>query len=133
MKPDLAHIPVVNKRPHSVTVISFVFLAAGVIGLAYHLMEFKALHPFQFDVVWVCLVRAIAVVCGVHMLRGRNWARWLTMVWIAYHVILSSFHSLDELAVHTALFAVFSYVLFRPEATKYFRGVKTAAELRRIQ
>jgi hypothetical protein len=114
-----------NKRPHSVTAISFVFVAAGVIGLAYHLTEFKAWHPFDYDVLWVCLVRVIAVVCGVCMLRGSNWARWLTVVWIAYHAILSGFHSLDELAVHSVLLIVIAYVLFRPEATKYFRGVRT--------
>jgi len=122
-----------NKRPHSVTAVSFVFAAAGVIGLAYHLTEFKAWHRLQYDDLWVCLVRLIAVVCGVYMLRGSNWARWLAVVWIAYHVILSGFHSVDELAVHSVLFAVFAYVLFRPEATKYFRGVKTELESGTIQ
>ena len=122
-----------NKRPHSVTAISLVFVAAGVIGLAYHLTGFKAWHPFQHDILWVFLVRLIAVVCGVYMLRGSNWARWLTVVWIAYHVILSGFHSLDELAAHSVLFAVSAYVLFRPEAMKYFRGVKTEPESGTIQ
>ena len=133
MKQNLAHIPVMNKRPHSVTAIGFVFAAAGAIGLAYHLSAFKAWHPFQYDVLWVCLVRLIAVVCGVYLLRGSNWARWLTVVWIGYHVILSGFHSLDEFAVHSVLFAVFAYVLFRPEATKYFHGVKTEPESGTIQ
>ncbi len=27
------------------------------------------------------------------MFRGSNWARWLTVVWIAYHPILSGFDS----------------------------------------
>ena len=115
-----------NKRPPSVTVISCLFAAAGVIGLAYHLTEFKALHPFQYDIVWVVLVRLIAIVCGVYMLRGSNWARWLTLVWIAYHVILSAFHSLSELAAHTLLLCVVAYFLFRPQASAYFRGAGTA-------
>ena len=116
-----------TKRPFSVTVISVVFAAAGVIGLAYHLSEFTAQHPFQYDIVWVCVVRLMAIVCGVFMLRGHNWARWLTLVWLAYHVILSGFHSLHELVMHALLFVVFAYFLFRPGASEYFRGARTRA------
>ena len=112
-----------NKRPRSVTVISWLFVAAGAIGLAYHATEFKA---FQYEVVWVCLVRLLAILCGVFMLRGSNWARWLLLVWIAYHVILSAFHSLSELVVHSLLFAVVAYFLLRPQASAYFR--KTQVE-----
>lgn len=111
-----------TKRPRSVTVVSGVFVAAGVIGLVYHVTELKTRHPFQYDVVWVCLVRVMAIVSGVYMLRGRNWARWLALVWIAYHVILSGFHSLSGLVIHSLLFAVFAYFLFRPQATAYFRA-----------
>ena len=116
-----------NNRPRSVTVISCVLAAADVIGLAYHLTEFKVLHPFQYGIVWVVLVRLMAIICGVYMLRGSNWARWLTLVWIAYHVILSGFHSLDELVMHALVFAVFAYFLFRPRATQYFRAARTEA------
>jgi hypothetical protein len=113
-----------NKRPRSVTVISWLFVAAGAIGLAYHATEFKAQRPFQYEVVWVCLVRLLAILCGVFMLRGRNWARWLLLVWIAYHVILSAFHSLSELVVHSLLFAVVAYFLLRPQASAYFRATQ---------
>jgi len=111
-----------NKRPRSISVISWLFVAAGAIGLAYHATEFKVDRPFQYDVVWVCLVRLLAILCGVFMLRGSNWARWLLLVWIAYHVILSAFHSLSELAMHTLLLGVVAYFLFRPRASAYFRG-----------
>jgi hypothetical protein len=116
-----------NKRPNAVTVLSWVFITAGVVGLAYHFTGFKAQPPFQYDILWVALVRLLAIVCGVYMLRGRNWARWLTLVWIAYHVALSAFHSLNELVVHTLFFVVFAYILFRPGATEYFRGTRTEA------
>jgi len=110
-----------NKRTLAVTIISWLFIAAGVIGLAYHFTELKTQGPFQYEVVWVFLLRLMAIVCGVYMLRGNNWARWLTMVWMAYHVFLSGFHSLPELAIHVFLFAVFAYFLFRAAATVYFR------------
>ena len=115
-----------NKRPRSISVISWLFVAAGAIGLAYHATEFKVDRPFQYDVVWVCLVRLLAILCGVFMLRGSNWARWLLLVWLAYHVILSAFHSLFELAMHGLLLGVIAYFLFRPQASAYFRGASTA-------
>jgi hypothetical protein len=60
----------------------------------------------------------------VFMLRGCNWARWLLLVWIAYHVILSAFHSLSELVMHSLLFALVAYFLLRPQASAYFRGAR---------
>src|SRR6266700_3042922 len=111
-------------RPRSITVIGWLFVAAGVIGLAYHATEFKAWRPFQYELLWVCLVRLLAVFCGVFMLRGSNWARWLLLVWIAYHVVLSAFHSFAEFVIHGLLFAVVAYFLFRPRASAYFRGVR---------
>jgi hypothetical protein len=113
-----------NKRPHSVTVISVIFLIGGVIGLAYHATEFKTQGPFPYDLLWVCLVRLLAIICAVFMLRAANWARWLLVIWIAYHVTLSAVHSPFELIVHSLLFAVVAYFLFRPPASVYFRGAR---------
>jgi len=121
-----------HKRPHSVTVISGLFLATGVVGLAYHLTEFKSQGPFQYELVWVCLVRLLAIICAVFMLRAGNWARWLLVIWIAYHVVLSAFHSPAELIIHSVLLAVVAYFLFRPSASAYFRGAKaTSAQANR--
>jgi len=114
-----------NKRPRSVTVISCIFVAAGVIGLAYHATEFKAQRPFEYGMVWVCFVPLLAILCGMFMLRGSNWARWLLLVWIGYHVILSAFHSLSELVMHSVLFGVVAYFLFRPQAAVYFRKARS--------
>ena len=117
-----------RKRPLSITVIGWLFVAAGAVGLAYHATEFRTTRPFQYDVLWVCLVRLLAILCGLLVLRGRNWARWGLLVWIAYHVILSAFHALSELVIHSVLFAVIAYFLFRPQASAYFRGARTRSE-----
>ena len=37
---------------------------------------------------------SLAIVCGVFLLRGHNWARWLALAWIAFHVVLSAFHAI---------------------------------------
>ena len=115
-----------RKRPWSVTVISCLFIAAGAIGLAYHSTEWDTKRPFEYELVWIFFVRLLAVLCGVFMLRGANWARWLLLVWIAFHVILSVLHTAFEFAVHGLLLAVVAYFLFRPEASAYFRGTRAA-------
>jgi hypothetical protein len=112
----------VRKRPLSVTLLGCLFIAAGVTGLVYHLTDFRGQHPFQNDIIWVSLVRLLAIVGGVFMFFGANWARWLILTWVAYHVVLSGFHSVSEFATHALLFAVVAYFLFRPDAVEYFRG-----------
>lgn len=115
------HSQAMSKRPRSITVISWIFIAVGIFALGYHL-----LHPFEAGLLWVCFVRILAVVCGVFMLFGCNWARWLLIIWIGFHVIVGALHSPSSLMVHGLLFAVIVYFLFRPQASAYFRG--TGAE-----
>ncbi len=118
-----------NKRPLSVTIIGCIFIAAGVIGFAYHVTEFRTLPALEY--VWVCLLRLLAILGGVFLLRGQNWARWLLLVWLAYHVVLSAFHSTSELVMHGVLFVVIAYLLLRPRATAYFhtpQGMKNSGQ-----
>lgn len=113
-----------TNRPLSVTVISVVFAVAGAVGLVYHATEFKIHGPFPYELAWVCLVRLLAIVGAAFMLRGRNWARWLLLVWMAYHVVLSAFHSASQLIMHGLLLIVIAYFLFRRTASAYFCGTK---------
>ena len=119
------HAGTMRKRPRSITIIAWLLIGAGTIGLVYHATEFKTERPFAYDVIWVGIVRLLAIISGIFMLRGSNWARWLLLVWLAYHVILSTFHSLFELAVHSLLLAVIAYFLFRPQASAYFLSANT--------
>jgi hypothetical protein len=112
-----------KNRPPSVTVISCLFIAAGVVGLAYHAGEFTTRPPIEYAL--VCFLRLLAILSGAFMLRGHNWARWLLLAWIAYHVVLSAFHSLSGLVTHGLLFAVVAYFLSRPRVSAYFRGART--------
>lgn len=112
-------------RPLSVTILAGVYLLAGAISVVYHFMQFRA-DAFRYDEVLVELVAILALVAGAFMLRGRNWARWLALAWIAFHVILSAFHSLSEFAIHCLFCAVIAWVLFRPNAARYFRGYRIA-------
>ncbi len=111
-----------NKRPLSVTILGWVYIAVGTTGFAYHLTEFWASHAFQYDVIWTELVELLAVFCGAFMLRGQNWARWLATAWIAFHVVLSAFDAFRGFAMHCLFCAVIAWLLFRPEAARYFHG-----------
>lgn len=121
-----AHLP--NKRPRTVTLIGCLFVASGIIGLAHHASAFNTQGLFEGGEAWVLSIRILAIVGGVFMLRGANWARWLALVWIAYHVILSALHSLSETVIHIVLLAGFAYVLLRPQASAYFRSTRRRPE-----
>ena len=109
-------------RPRSITIISWLFIAAGTVGFLYHLSEFSSRSPFDYGLVAILLIRLAAVLGGVFMLRGANWARWLLVVWMAYHIVLSAFHSVAEVAMHTLLFGAIGFFLLRPRSRDYFRG-----------
>lgn len=111
------------KRPLSVTIIGWLFIAAGIFGFAYHASELRVQHLFDLELIWVLFVRLLAIAGGIFVLRGANWARWLLLGWISYHVVLSAFHSPTELIIHSVLCALIAYVFFRRPATAYFRRV----------
>ena len=108
-----------KNRPRSVTVISWIFIAVGIIAVVYHLRR-----PTEEGLVGICLVRVLAVVGGVFMLYGFNWARWLLVVWMGYHVLISFFHSPLEVVLHSLLFGAIAYLLFRRQTSAYFQGTR---------
>jgi hypothetical protein len=114
-----------NKRPVLVTITGWLYIVVGAVGFAYHFTELKAQHLLQSDVIWVELVRLTAILAGVYILRGHNWARWVALAWIVLHVVISAFHRLSELAIHSLLCVVLAYFLFNRAATRYFRAGTT--------
>jgi len=111
-----------TKRPLTVSIVSFLYIAAGAIGLVYHLKEFKTSTPFQSEIVWISLVRLLAIVSGIFMLLGRSWARWLALAWITFHVVISFFHSWQQVVFHGLLLVLIAYFLYRPQAKAFFSG-----------
>jgi hypothetical protein len=106
------------KRPLPVTILGCLFIVAGLVGLVYHLLE----GPLDHWIVLISFVRVIAVVGGVFLLMGHNWARWLMLAWLAFHVVVSAFHSLSESIAHVVLLMVVGYFLVGPPASKYFQS-----------
>jgi len=108
-----------KQRPLSITLISYLFIAAGAMGIIYHASELKDLVTPEVSL--VLFVRMLAIIGGIFVLRGANWARWLLVTWITYHVILSFFHSTGEVIMHFVLSIVVVISLFHPKANTYFR------------
>jgi len=65
------------RRPVTVTIVAIVFIAAGVVGLVYHTAELFGQGKLNYEEAWVLFLRALAIVIGLYLLRGANWARWL--------------------------------------------------------
>ncbi len=114
-----------DRRPRSITIISWIFIAFGSIALLTGLLPFGDITAAQriaeLKGHWIVHVsRILQVLCGVFILRGFNWARWLLVVWIGFHIILSALHSPLQLLMHILIFAVVLYFLFRRQASAYF-------------
>ena len=107
-------------RPISVTLISYLFIASGVMGIIYHVSELIEIVT-RPEEIWVLLIRLLAIIGGVFTLRGANWARWMLVAWIIYHTYLSFFHTTAELAMHAGLTIVVAIALFHPKANAYFQ------------
>ena len=110
-----------NMRPLSVTILAWLYIVVGTIGCISHFTEIHTRNVFRYDGIWIEVVEVLAIVCGAFMLRGRNGARWLAIDWMAFHVVLSAFGAFRGLAMHFLVFAAIAWILFRPEARRYFR------------
>jgi hypothetical protein len=122
-------------RPTSITVIAWFLIGISVLGAAGIVLGFLVPKPTANEVVdespipvaiqygFAFIGTAIDLVSGYFMLRGRNWSRYLYVVWSASHVAvffwLTSSHRLYLIpgAVITIVIAIF---LFVPGANAFF-------------
>ena len=105
--------------------IGWLYIITGAIGFVYHLGEFSIGQAFRYDALWIELVRLVAIMCGLFLLRGQDWARWVAVAWMGFHVVVSAFRSLPQLAIHCIFLAAIAYFLFRSDAARYFRDLGT--------
>ena len=108
------------KRPISVTLISFLFIVAGVTGIIYHAPDLKDIFE-KPEVIGLLMIRLLAIVGGILTLRRASWARWLLLIWIVFHAVLSIFHPLQELIMHLVITLLTAFALFNPKANVFFR------------
>jgi len=91
-------------------------MLAGVIGFFYHLHDL-----YQPDFYSIEISEAFAVIAGLYLLRGSDWARWLALAWMAFHVAIS-YDDTQKLIIHACIFVLIAWLLFRPGVRHYFRG-----------
>ena len=108
-------------RPRSITIISWLFIIFGSIALLSGVLPFRDLMSHWY----VHLSRVLMIVAGVFMLKGHNWARWLLVLWIAFHIIISALHSTLFLLMHVVIFSVILYFVFRRQSSSYFLAAGT--------
>jgi hypothetical protein len=109
------------KRPLAVTILGCLFIAVGTLGLLYHSTE----KPRDLSIILISSVRLLAIVGGIFLIKGRNWARWLVLAWMALHIGISAFDSLSQTIAHAVLLLVIGYFLLTPPASKYFQTPAT--------
>lgn len=95
------------KPARSVVVIAVLYLVVGSVGFASHFPS-----HWQREDVLIEATELVAVTCGVFLLFGKNWARWLALAWMALHVVIS-FPVMTEVAIHLSFLIVIAWALFR--------------------
>lgn len=111
-----------KRRPLSVILVAVLFILAGGVGFVYHAKDVFEQSSMNYELIWILLLRILAVVCGLLLLKGVNWARWLAIAWLAYHVVLSVFHSASETITHSVFLIIVVVLLFIPKSSIYFKG-----------
>jgi hypothetical protein len=112
------------RRPIAVLLVSCLYMAVGAIGFLVNLPKLTAM---QQDWLWIELTELLALFAGVFMFRGRNWARWLALVWMAFHVAIS-FPVIRLVVTHSIILALIAWVLFRSDTRRYFEPLKSEHE-----
>jgi hypothetical protein len=110
------------KRPVPVLIVVGVYLLVGILGFTYHFSELTAGHR---DAIGIEITEFLAIVSGVGLLFRQNWARWLALAWVVFHVMISLFHPLRELLIHCCLCVVIAWLLFRPATARWFTAASS--------
>lgn len=120
--------------PPTITLLSFLFIAIGVISTGVHIWQFSISRPTFFEEAGIYVLGALAVVAGIYMMRGRNWARWLALGWICFHVIVAAFsqsigQAIIGVLIHGLFVALLAWFLFRRESQEWFVPKPAAAPI----
>ena len=113
------------KRPLSVTIIGCIYILTGTLGLVFHVRESALRHEWGYGIGLIAILEVVAIVAGAYMLRGHNWARWLALAWMAFHVVISFWEGWQKVVVHAAFLLVIGFFLLRQRANEYFQATKT--------
>ena len=83
-----------------VIVIAVLYIVVGLAGFVSHLPK-----QWQPEDTLIEATELGAMTCGVFLLLGKNWARWLALAWMALHVVIS-FPVIHKVAIHVCFLIV---------------------------
>ncbi len=95
------------KTGPSVIVIAVLYIVVGSGGFFSHLPSHWQGEDFLIEA-----TELLAIICGVFLLFGKKWARWLALAWMALHVVIS-FPVVTQVGIHLSFLIVIAWVLFR--------------------
>jgi hypothetical protein len=107
-----------NPRPLAVWVVACLYLLVGCSALVFRWHDLG-----KPDGGWVILTESLAILTGVFLLLRQNWARWLAVAWMGFHVAIS-YGDVGKLIAHSCFLVLIAWLLFRKDSTRYFRGAK---------
>ena len=113
-------------RPLIVTLLGWMLIVVGAGQFVLHAEKIRL--PAHAGDLGVPLFELVILAAGAALLRGSNWARWLALAWIGFHVVISSLNSVLAGVLHGVFFAVFAWLMFRPEVNAWFSAKSTGED-----
>jgi hypothetical protein len=128
-----------RERPRSVTVIGWILIVMGgvsgiqtTVGLSdpktKELMS-RFLMPIFISYTVSYLGLFVSLLCGIGMLKARNWARFLYVIWGAISLVITyvnwgTLPGKIVLLPPLMFFLVITLSLFNPKVNEYFTGTE---------
>jgi hypothetical protein len=109
-----------RKRPVILTIFCILLILLGAVGFVGHFPAHRP--PYHADDFLPDLLELVLIAAAVFLLRGRNWARWLALAWITFHLAVSFYNSMGKVIAHTVILVIFVAILFNPPVNAWFRG-----------
>ena len=121
-----------TKRPTSISIISWILIVIGAISLItttaminnLTVRDMMAESPMPVSVQYAMSYFGLLVmiVSGAAMLKGRNWARYLYVIWSLVGFVIGIATSPMKVAMIPGfvVFLVVAFFLFRPKAAAFF-------------
>ena len=121
-----------NKRPTFISVISWILIVIGGISLIMTtaminnptVLDMMAKSPMpiplQYTISYFGLM--VMIISGVAMLKGKNWARYLYVIWSLVRFVIGIATSPMKAVMIPGfvVFLVVAFFLFHPKATAFF-------------
>lgn len=119
-------------RPLSVTIIAWVLIVLGVIGLAglaltsnsQLALSIMSQSPMslQMQMIVGAISAVVSVACGVAILKGKDWGRTVYVVVGALGIVITlvTTPTVSGIALNVAVLAVIAFFLFRAPANEFF-------------